>query len=153
MLASAALLTLSGGCAGHRNPALAVVNWFEPLDGGRDHVSPYFANLYALSLVRHGLGAGEVRGYHHGPYREGWFHWYSRGYTPAGVEMLNGIRGLDLLAQHPEVNPDRLGVTGISGGGATMPICRREPSASEKKDVRRYSTIAMSAHLKGRLAA
>ncbi len=63
MLASAALLALSGGCAGHRNPALAVVNWFEPLDGGRDHVSPYFANLYALSLVRHGLGAGEVRDY------------------------------------------------------------------------------------------
>ena len=63
MLASAALLALSGGCAGHRDPALAVVNWFEPLDGGRDHVSPYFANLYALSLVRHGLGEGEVRGY------------------------------------------------------------------------------------------
>lgn len=63
MLASAASLALAGGCAGHRNPALAVVNWFEPLDGGRNRVSPYFANLYALSLVRHGLGSGEVRDY------------------------------------------------------------------------------------------
>src|SRR6266852_5004860 len=32
--------------------------------------------------------------------------------------MLNGIRGLDLLVQRPDVDPERLGVTGISGGGA-----------------------------------
>ena len=63
MLASAGLLTLVGGCAGHRNPALSVVNWFEPLDGGRNRVNPYFTNLYALSLVRHRLGSGEVDDY------------------------------------------------------------------------------------------
>ncbi len=61
---------------------------------------------------------GETRGTHHGPYREGWFHWYSRGFTSAGVELLAGIRALDLLAQRPEVDAARLGVTGISGGGA-----------------------------------
>ena len=37
---------------------------------------------------------------------------------PAAVELLNGIRGLDLLTQRPEVDAQRLGVTGISGGGA-----------------------------------
>ncbi|MBL9127964.1 MAG: prolyl oligopeptidase family serine peptidase, partial [Verrucomicrobiales bacterium] len=62
---------------------------------------------------------GEIEGYHHGCYREGWWHWYSRGYSPAGIETLNGIRGLDLLAHRSEVDPERLGVTGISGGGAT----------------------------------
>lgn len=50
----------------------------------------------------------EATGTHHGPYREGWFHWYSRGFTSAGIELLNGIRALDLLAARPEVNPTQL---------------------------------------------
>ncbi|MCI0720737.1 MAG: prolyl oligopeptidase family serine peptidase, partial [Acidobacteria bacterium] len=78
-----------------------------------------FAELGFVCLLIETLLADETRGYHHGPYQEGWFHWYSRGYTPAGIEMLNGIRGLDLLVQRPEVDPKRLGVTGISGGGTT----------------------------------
>jgi cephalosporin-C deacetylase-like acetyl esterase len=77
-----------------------------------------FAELGFVCLVVETVQLGEVRGYHHGCYREGWWHWYSQGYSPAGVELLNGIRGLDLLAKRPEVNPERLGVTGISGGGA-----------------------------------
>lgn len=68
-----------------------------------------------LETVEYGTAVGT----HHGPYREGWFHWYSRGYTPAGVELLSGIRALDLLAERSEVDPARLGVTGISGGGAS----------------------------------
>ena len=77
-----------------------------------------FAELGFAALVVETVQLGEVRGYHHGCYREGWWHWYSRGYTPAGLEMLNGIRGLDLLAQREDVDRERLGVTGISGGGA-----------------------------------
>ncbi len=77
-----------------------------------------FAELGFACLVVETVQLGEVRGHHHGCYREGWWHWYSRGYTPGGVELLNGIRGLDLLAQRAEVDPERLGVTGISGGGA-----------------------------------
>jgi cephalosporin-C deacetylase-like acetyl esterase len=77
-----------------------------------------FAELGFVCLIVETVQLGEVRGYHHGCCREGWFHWYSRGYSPAGIELLNGIRGLDLLAQRPEVDAQRLGVTGISGGGA-----------------------------------
>ncbi|MFQ6134001.1 MAG: alpha/beta hydrolase family protein, partial [Armatimonadota bacterium] len=77
-----------------------------------------FAELGFVALVVETVQLGEVRGYHHGCYREGWWHWYSRGYTSAGMELLNGIRGLDLLQERPEVDGDRLGVTGISGGGA-----------------------------------
>lgn len=77
-----------------------------------------FAELGFVCLIAETVQLGEVRGFHHGCYREGWWHWYSRGYTPAGIELLNGIRGLDLLAQRPEVDPAKLGVTGISGGGA-----------------------------------
>ncbi len=76
------------------------------------------AELGFPTLIVETVQLGEVTGYHHGCYREGWFHWYSRGYSPAAIEVLNGIRGLDLLASRPEVDADRLGVTGISGGGA-----------------------------------
>jgi dienelactone hydrolase len=78
-----------------------------------------FAELGFVALVVETVQLGEVRGYHHGCYREGWWHWYSRGYTPAGIELLNAIRGLDVLQARPEVDGGKLGVTGISGGGAT----------------------------------
>jgi cephalosporin-C deacetylase-like acetyl esterase len=78
-----------------------------------------FAELGFPTLIVETVQLGEAPGYHHGCYREGWFHWYSRGYSPAAVELFNGIRGLDLLSARPEVDRDRLGVTGISGGGAT----------------------------------
>jgi len=77
-----------------------------------------FAELGFVCLIVETIQWGEVYGEHWGCYANGWFHWYSRGYTPAGVEVWNGIRGLDLLAERPEVDPDKLGVTGISGGGA-----------------------------------
>lgn len=76
------------------------------------------AELGFPTLIVETVQLGEVTGYHHGCYREGWFQWYSRGYSPAAIELLNGIRGLDLLAARPEVDAARLGVTGISGGGA-----------------------------------
>ncbi|MCI0743359.1 MAG: acetylxylan esterase, partial [Gemmataceae bacterium] len=44
--------------------------------------------------------------------------WWSAGYTPAGVECWNGVRAIDYLLTRPEVDPERIGVTGISGGGA-----------------------------------
>src|SRR5207302_1794261 len=57
-------------------------------------------------------------GVHHGTYREGRWWWHSRGYTPAGVECWNGMRGIDYLVGRPDVDPGRVAVTGISGGGA-----------------------------------
>ncbi|MGQ9731836.1 MAG: alpha/beta hydrolase family protein [Candidatus Zipacnadales bacterium] len=78
-----------------------------------------FAQLGFLCLIVETVQLGEVTGYHHGCYREGWWHWYSRGYTPAGLELWTGMRGLDLLQARPEVDGNKLGVTGISGGGAT----------------------------------
>jgi hypothetical protein len=37
--------------------------------------------------------------------------------TPTALEILDGVRALDLLAARPEVDPERLGFTGESGGG------------------------------------
>ena len=77
-----------------------------------------FAELGFVRLLIETIQRGEVKGYHHGPYEEGWFQWYSRGYTAAGIEMLNGIRGIDLLVERPEVDPENIGTTGLSGGGS-----------------------------------
>ncbi|MCK4465248.1 MAG: acetylxylan esterase, partial [Bacteroidales bacterium] len=71
-----------------------------------------------VCLIIETIQMGEVRGEHWGCYANGWFHWYSRGYTPAGVEVWNAVRGLDLLSERPEVDPEKLGVTGLSGGGS-----------------------------------
>ncbi len=77
-----------------------------------------FAELGFVTMIVETVQLGEAAGYHHGCHREGWFNWYSRGYSPAAIELLNGIRGLDLLAARSDVDPEQLGVTGLSGGGA-----------------------------------
>ncbi|MBI2925319.1 MAG: prolyl oligopeptidase family serine peptidase [Verrucomicrobia bacterium] len=78
----------------------------------------WFARHGYVCLVVDTLQLGEIAGIHHGTYREGRWWWLSRGYTPAGVECWNGVRGIDHLLSRPDVDAERIGVTGISGGGA-----------------------------------
>jgi len=89
--------------------------------GNKTHYQHHGAWLaehgYAV-LILDTLQLGEIEGIHHGTFREGRWWWASRGYTPAGVEALNGIRGIDYLLTRPEIDPERIGVTGRSGGGA-----------------------------------
>lgn len=108
------------GAINRRRPAMLYVCGHVPQQ--KFHYQAHarrFAELGFPTLIAETVQLGEAAGFHHGCYREGWFHWYSRGYSPAAIELLNGIRGLDLLAARPDVDPERLGVTGISGGGAT----------------------------------
>jgi dienelactone hydrolase len=83
----------------------------------QDHGMWFASNGY-ICLVIDTLQLGEIPGIHHGTYREGCWWWQARGYTPAGVECWNGIRAIDYLVSRPDVDPERIGVTGISGGGA-----------------------------------
>ncbi len=78
----------------------------------------WFARHGYVCLVLDTLQLGEIAAIHHGTYREGRWWWHSRGYTSAGVECLNGIRGIDYLIARPDVDPQQLALTGISGGGA-----------------------------------
>lgn len=78
----------------------------------------WFARHGYVCLVVDTLQLGEIAAKHHGTYNlERWW-WHSRGYTPAGVECWNGVRGIDYLLSRNDVDPERIAVTGISGGGA-----------------------------------
>lgn len=78
----------------------------------------WFARHGYVCLVVDSLQLGEIAATHHGTYNLGRWWWHSRGYTPAGVEAWNGVRGINYLVSRPDVDPARLAVTGISGGGA-----------------------------------
>ncbi len=114
----------AGITPGSRLPAVLYVCGHSP--HGRDGNKTRFQS-FGIWFARHGyvclvidtLQLGEIAGSHHGTYREGKWWWQSRGYTPAGIECWNGIRGLDYLVSRPDVDAQRLAVTGISGGGAT----------------------------------
>jgi cephalosporin-C deacetylase-like acetyl esterase len=92
----------------------------------------WFASNGYVCLIIDSLQLGEVPGVHHGTYGirnenyaikkdsvETRFWWQSLGYTPAGVECWNGIRAIDYLISRDDVDAERIGVTGISGGGAS----------------------------------
>lgn len=84
--------------------------------GYQDRYLWYPANGFAL-MVLDPFGFGEIGGIHPGLQKLNWWHWLSRGYTPAGVEVWNAMRALDWLATRSEIDAARIGVTGISGGG------------------------------------
>jgi dienelactone hydrolase len=82
------------------------------------HHGAWFARNGYVCLTIDTLQLGEIEGIHHGTYRCGRWWWNSRGYSSAGVEAWNCIRSLDYLQTRSEVDGERIGVTGRSGGGA-----------------------------------
>lgn len=84
----------------------------------QDHGLWFATNGY-VCLIVDTLQLGEIAAKHHGTYNLNRFWWQARGYTPAGVECWNGIRAIDYLCSRDDVDASRIGVTGISGGGAT----------------------------------
>lgn len=78
----------------------------------------WFAKHGYTCLTIDTLQLGEIEGHHHGTHRLDRWWWNSRGYTPAGVEAWNAIRALDYMETREEVDAERIGATGRSGGGA-----------------------------------
>jgi cephalosporin-C deacetylase-like acetyl esterase len=77
-----------------------------------------FAKNGYIALILDPVQISEVFGLHHGVSHQEMYDWYSRGYTPAGVEVWNAMRAIDYLESRPEVDADRIGMTGRSGGAA-----------------------------------
>jgi dienelactone hydrolase len=81
------------------------------------HHGGWLARNGYVCLIIDTLQLGEIEGLHHGTYREKMWWWNSRGYTPEGVEAWNSMRAVDYLQSRKEVDPERIGITGRSGGG------------------------------------
>lgn len=82
------------------------------------HHGAWFARHGYVCLIIDSLQLGEIEATHHGTNNLNLWWWLSRGYTPAGVEAWNCLRALDYLQSRAEVDPQKLGVSGRSGGGA-----------------------------------
>ena len=100
---------------GHANKVIDKVSYGSKVP--YQHHGIWFAEHGYVCLILDTLQLGEIEGIHHGLYRYGMWWWQTLGYTPAGIECWNGMRALDYLETRKEVDPNRLGVTGRSGGG------------------------------------
>ncbi len=79
---------------------------------------PFWARHGYVCIILDTIEIGEGLGDHHGTFRGGRWDWYSRGYTPSGMEAWVGMRALDYFGEREDVDETRVGITGISGGGA-----------------------------------
>jgi len=79
----------------------------------------WFASHGIALMVLDNIEMGEVEFTHHGVYAHAWFHWYSRGFSPLAVELLNARRTVDYLVTRRDLDRNRIGATGRSGGGMT----------------------------------
>ncbi|NUQ01937.1 MAG: acetylxylan esterase, partial [Armatimonadetes bacterium] len=85
--------------------------WYQP------HAR-WFGEHGYVCLILDTIEIGEQIGTHHGVYHQGWWHWFSQGYSPTAVEVWYAMRAADLLQARDDVDPTRLGITGNSGGGS-----------------------------------
>ncbi len=81
------------------------------------HHPQWLASRGYVVLVVDPIQISEIEAIHHGTYRYGLWHWQALGYTPMGLETWCGMRSIDLLCSRPEVDPEKIGMTGRSGGG------------------------------------
>ncbi|HUU29327.1 MAG TPA: acyl-CoA thioester hydrolase/BAAT C-terminal domain-containing protein [archaeon] len=83
------------------------------------HHSAWFAAHGISSLLLDPIEMGELHVTHHAVYDTERYDLYSCGYSPLAVETYNARRAIDYLVTRPEVDSEKIGCTGISGGGAT----------------------------------
>src|SRR5712692_8744782 len=77
-----------------------------------------FAKNGYVCFILDPIQIAETFALHHGVMNQEMYDWYARGYTPAGVEVWNALRAADYLETRPEVDRNKMGITGRSGGAA-----------------------------------
>ncbi len=89
-LAAVGLLGPLGGCAHAPHPVVEMARLFEPIPASSYHAKPYFLNLYAISLLRHGFNPALVVDY---------LEWYFANLNYPDHHGLTGsIYDLDILS-------------------------------------------------------
>jgi dienelactone hydrolase len=81
------------------------------------HHPAWLASRGYVVLIVDPIQISEIEAIHHGTYRYDHWHWQALGYTPLGLEVWCSIRSIDYLVSRPDVDPERIGMTGRSGGG------------------------------------
>lgn len=115
------------------------------------HGISFAKNGYAC-LILDSVQIAEVYGIHHGVMFQELDEWYSRAYTPAGIEVWNAMRAIDYLEKRPEIAPDKIGMTGRSGGAAmTLFTAAVDPRIRAAAPIMGLSTYA--AHLRASTAS
>ena len=129
------------------------------------HVGPMgkaveYKQKRCINFAKHGIVALNVEWFAFGELRaEGNQHWYGAhldlvGANALGIFLLEMRRGLDYLYDHPSVDRNRIGVTGLSGGGwqtiflsaldervkVAVPVAGYS-SAATKVEARRYGDL------------
>lgn len=129
------------------------------------HVGPMgkaveYKQKRCINFAKHGIVALNVEWFAFGELQaEGNQHWYGAhldlvGANALGVFLLEMRRGLDYLYDHPSVDRNRIGVTGLSGGGwqtiflsaldervkVAVPVAGYS-SATTKVEARRYGDL------------
>jgi len=124
-------------------PAVLNVNGHDPLGKGAEYKQKRCINLakrgiYALSLEWIGYGELGVPGNTH----EDGANLDLVGSNVLGIFYLAMRRGLDYLASLPQVDPNRLGVTGVSGGGwQTIILSSLDPRVSVMVEVAGFGPL------------
>ena len=76
-------------------------------------------------MIMDNIEMGEIEFTHHGVYSHAWFHWYSRGFSPLAIELLNARRTLDYLSARDDIDRHRIGATNPS------PHFREQPKPAD----------------------
>jgi len=136
-------------------PAPAII--YVPGHSGRDryhqHPLSYAAHGYVAmnlpALGEEGKRGGGMGCGHKGPYYND-YHWFNTGYNPAGAEVWDTIRAIDYLltlrdekTNKPLVDPERIGMAGLSGGSArTLWTFAAEPRIYAAVAAEGFTTVA-----------
>lgn len=141
---SSALLYEPAQPAGARAPGILNVNGHVGPPGKaveykqKRCINQALQGIYSLNLEW--LSFGEL-GH---PHNVHWFgaHLDLAGANGVGLFYLAMRKGLDYLAQHPQVDPQRLGVTGLSGGGwQTIVLSALDERVAVSVPVAGYSAV------------